>query len=144
MHDVNEDYDKMIRAQRSQADDKEKKHGSSISNEDDLENMTEEDLEFLKIKEMKKLQNDFREKAKAKIMKVCKEALSMVDAACDEIGKRFLSDPPKHQLKSTRVKPTPKAPKTRPQATSHVRHWTNSQRDEHSDDRCRARAQMDA
>ena len=92
MHDVNEDYDKMIRAQRSQADDKEEKHGSSISNEDDLENMTEEDLEFLKIKEMKKLQNDFREKAKAKIMKVCKEALSMVDAACDEIGKRFLSD----------------------------------------------------
>mmetsp|Transcript_13180 Transcript_13180/g.19388 ORF Transcript_13180/g.19388 Transcript_13180/m.19388 type:complete len:640 (+) Transcript_13180:175-2094(+) len=49
--------------------------------------------------EKKRLQNEkdrkrllFLDEAKKRIMRVSKEAFSMVDAACDEIGKRFLSD----------------------------------------------------
>jgi lysine-specific demethylase/histidyl-hydroxylase NO66 len=34
----------------------------------------------------------FRDDAKKRIMRVTKEAISMMDAACDQIGKRFLSD----------------------------------------------------
>ncbi|KAL3775595.1 hypothetical protein ACHAW5_003498 [Stephanodiscus triporus] len=34
----------------------------------------------------------FKEEAKKRIMRVCKQAMSMLDDACDEIGKRFLSD----------------------------------------------------
>lgn len=41
---------------------------------------------------VKALQNQFKAEAKKKIMRVCKEAISMVTWGCDEIGKRFLSD----------------------------------------------------
>mmetsp|Transcript_18428 Transcript_18428/g.39856 ORF Transcript_18428/g.39856 Transcript_18428/m.39856 type:complete len:847 (+) Transcript_18428:111-2651(+) len=34
----------------------------------------------------------FKEEAKKRIMRVCKQAMSMLDDACDQIGKRFLSD----------------------------------------------------
>ena len=37
-------------------------------------------------------QRQFKEEAKKRIMRVCKQAMSMLDDACDEIGKRFLSD----------------------------------------------------
>ena len=37
-------------------------------------------------------QKHFKEEAKKRIMRVCKQAMSMLDDACDEIGKRFLSD----------------------------------------------------
>jgi lysine-specific demethylase/histidyl-hydroxylase NO66 len=40
----------------------------------------------------KALQHQFKTEAKKKIMRVCKEAIHMVTWACDEIGKRFLSD----------------------------------------------------
>lgn len=40
-----------------------------------------------------KAQSDaFRVEAKKKIMKIAKEAMDMIDATCDEMGKRFLSD----------------------------------------------------
>ena len=95
MFDTNEDYDRMMRAQQSASKstlDEKLKDKVVLQPLEDLDQMNEEDLEEMKRKEMKMLQDAFREKAKAKIMKVCKEALSMVDAACDEIGKRFLSD----------------------------------------------------
>ena len=38
------------------------------------------------------LRDSFTEETKKRIMRVTKEALHMVDAACDQIGKRFLSD----------------------------------------------------
>ena len=38
------------------------------------------------------LQKHFKEEAKKRIMRVCKQAMSMLDDACDQIGKRFLSD----------------------------------------------------
>jgi len=37
-------------------------------------------------------QNHFKDEAKKRIMRVCKQAMSMLDDACDQIGKRFLSD----------------------------------------------------
>ena len=37
-------------------------------------------------------QKHFKEEAKKRIMRVCKQAMSMLDDACDQIGKRFLSD----------------------------------------------------
>ena len=37
-------------------------------------------------------QQHFKDEAKKRIMRVCKEAMSMLDDACDQIGKRFLSD----------------------------------------------------
>jgi lysine-specific demethylase/histidyl-hydroxylase NO66 len=38
------------------------------------------------------MREEFREAAKKRIVRVSKEALSMLDAACDQIGKRFISD----------------------------------------------------
>ena len=37
-------------------------------------------------------QKHFKDEAKRCIMRVCKQAMSMLDDACDKIGKRFLSD----------------------------------------------------
>ncbi|KAL7528995.1 hypothetical protein ACHAXR_004542 [Thalassiosira sp. AJA248-18] len=37
-------------------------------------------------------QKEFKDEAKKRIMRVCKQAMSMLDDACDQIGKRFLSD----------------------------------------------------
>jgi lysine-specific demethylase/histidyl-hydroxylase NO66 len=34
----------------------------------------------------------FKEEARKRIMRVCKQAMSMLDDACDQIGKRYLSD----------------------------------------------------
>lgn len=65
-------------------------------NEDLITNpkMSKEDL-FLETEEQKekrRLRQLFKEEAKKRIMRVCKEAISMIDSGCDEIGKRFLSD----------------------------------------------------
>lgn len=51
-----------------------------------------DEQEVVQRKRMKLLQERFRADAKKKIMRVAKEAMDMVDAACDQIGKRFLSD----------------------------------------------------
>jgi len=37
-------------------------------------------------------QKHFKDEAKKRIMRVCKQAVSMLDDTCDQIGKRFLSD----------------------------------------------------
>ncbi len=63
--------------------------------DDECENeeISEEDIEHKRrIRQIKLLQEKFKAEAKKKIMRVCKEAMSMLDAACDQIGKRFLSD----------------------------------------------------
>jgi len=52
----------------------------------------EQDDKSLRARQIKMLREDFREEAKKRIMRVSKEALSMIDSACDQIGKRFLSD----------------------------------------------------
>lgn len=43
-------------------------------------------------KRILRLQEAFKNDAKKKIMRVCKEALSMVSTGCDQIAKQFLSD----------------------------------------------------
>jgi lysine-specific demethylase/histidyl-hydroxylase NO66 len=45
-----------------------------------------------RLRKIKAMREEFREEAKKRIMRVSKEALSMLDAACDQIGKRFISD----------------------------------------------------
>jgi lysine-specific demethylase/histidyl-hydroxylase NO66 len=52
----------------------------------------EEDPEKIKAAEVRRLQDEFRTEAKKRIMKVAKEAMEIVDATCDQLGKRFLSD----------------------------------------------------
>lgn len=42
--------------------------------------------------EKERLRSLFLEEAKKRVMRVTKEAMSLIDAACDQIGKRFLSD----------------------------------------------------
>eukprot|EP00559_Dactyliosolen_fragilissimus_P001220 CAMPEP_0184865520 /NCGR_PEP_ID=MMETSP0580-20130426/18360_1 /TAXON_ID=1118495 /ORGANISM="Dactyliosolen fragilissimus" /LENGTH=721 /DNA_ID=CAMNT_0027364757 /DNA_START=115 /DNA_END=2280 /DNA_ORIENTATION=+ len=41
---------------------------------------------------LKKMQSKFHDEATTRIMRVCKEALNLITAGCDQIGKRFLSD----------------------------------------------------
>jgi lysine-specific demethylase/histidyl-hydroxylase NO66 len=52
----------------------------------------EDDPEKMKAAEIRRLQDEFRTEAKKRIMKVAKEAMDIVDATCDQMGKRFLSD----------------------------------------------------
>ena len=52
----------------------------------------EEYEELLRQRKMKRMQDKFCEEANKRIMRVCKEAMAMVNAGCDQIGKRFLSD----------------------------------------------------
>ena len=48
--------------------------------------------EMLAKQKTRALQNAFKEEAKKRIMRVCKQAMSMLDDACDQIGIRFISD----------------------------------------------------
>jgi len=52
----------------------------------------EDEDEAKQKKRIAKMQAMFKAEAKKKIMRVCKEALSMVTTGCDQIAKRFLSD----------------------------------------------------
>jgi lysine-specific demethylase/histidyl-hydroxylase NO66 len=58
-----------------------------------IKDNTEEDAETVR-RRMKKeqLRKSFAEEATKRLMRVTKEAISMIDAACDQMGKRFLSD----------------------------------------------------
>ena len=64
--------------------------------DDSQKGSASEDAEDLKMthrfETFKKLREEFREEAKKCIIRVSKEALSMLDAACHQIGKRFISD----------------------------------------------------
>eukprot|EP00957_Ditylum_brightwellii_P171764 13076041-Ditylum_brightwellii.AAC.1 len=68
--------------------------------EDDSDIDETEKEELRQIERKRKLQARFKEEAKKRIMRVCKEAISMIDAGCDQIGKRFLSDrlPPAYNI----------------------------------------------
>jgi len=48
--------------------------------------------EIVRQRTIKRMQNRFCHEANKRIMRVCKEAMTMVNAGCDQIGKRFLSD----------------------------------------------------
>jgi len=52
----------------------------------------EEKLENNKIKIRSLLREQFRKEAKKRIMKVAKTACEMLDASCDEMGKRYISE----------------------------------------------------
>ena len=83
MYDVNNDESALPEGLRQLAS-KANSEGSTNDNIDSNEDM--------KSKKLIKLQNDFKEEAKKRIMRVCKEAISLITAGCDQIGKRFLSD----------------------------------------------------
>jgi lysine-specific demethylase/histidyl-hydroxylase NO66 len=70
---------------RQLMDDSQKESASSENVGDDLKVSH-------RFETFQKLREEFREEAKKRIMRVSKEALTMVDAACDQIGKRFSSD----------------------------------------------------
>ncbi|KAL3808730.1 hypothetical protein ACHAXA_010896 [Cyclostephanos tholiformis] len=75
-------------AKAQQARDLAESHHDGETNEDEEE-------ATMKIRERQRRarrQKRFKEEAKKRIMRVCKQAMSMLDDACDEIGKRFLSD----------------------------------------------------
>jgi lysine-specific demethylase/histidyl-hydroxylase NO66 len=63
--------------------------GDEIDNEKELE-----ETRLIAHERQRQLQQQrqFKEEAKKRIMRICKQAMSMLDDACDEIGKRFLSD----------------------------------------------------
>ena len=60
--------------------------------EKDTDEADDDSEEIEERKRIQQLQENFRNEAKRRIMRVAKEAMDMVDAACDQIGKRFLSD----------------------------------------------------
>ena len=67
---------------------------ASADHDDDEGNVDEEEV-VMNIRARRRrarCQKHFKEEAKKRIMRVCKQAMSMLDDACDEIGKRFLSD----------------------------------------------------
>jgi lysine-specific demethylase/histidyl-hydroxylase NO66 len=75
-------------AKAQQARDLVESHHDGEKNEDEEE-------ATMKIRDRQRRalrQKRFKEEAKKRIMRVCKHAMSMLDDACDEIGKRFLSD----------------------------------------------------
>ena len=63
-------------------------------NDDSTENSIRDDAiaEMLGKQKTRELQNAFKDEAKKRIMRVCKQAMTMLDDACDQIGIRFLSD----------------------------------------------------
>jgi bifunctional lysine-specific demethylase and histidyl-hydroxylase NO66 len=54
--------------------------------------VNDDDVDQRRQLEKDRLRSNFIDEAKKRIMRVTKEAISMIDAACDQIGKRFLSD----------------------------------------------------
>jgi lysine-specific demethylase/histidyl-hydroxylase NO66 len=69
------------------------KKSSSGQDGDEEEEMDEEALMEARIRQRTIAnQRHFKNEAKKRIMRVCKQAMSMLDDACDQIGKRFLSD----------------------------------------------------
>ena len=62
------------------------------SKKDEREDSGEDSERSHRLRKMKAMRENFREEAKKRIMRVSKEALSMLDAACDQMGKRFISD----------------------------------------------------
>jgi lysine-specific demethylase/histidyl-hydroxylase NO66 len=51
-----------------------------------------DDKEQANANKVKALQDEFRMETKKRIMRVAKEAMNVLDAVCDQMGKRFLSD----------------------------------------------------
>jgi lysine-specific demethylase/histidyl-hydroxylase NO66 len=52
----------------------------------------EDDPDKIKAATIRRLQDEFRTEAKKRIMKVAKEAMDIIDATCDQMGKRFMVD----------------------------------------------------
>ena len=95
MHSQEEDASKLpeglrqvIAAQKANADNSADASGDDESKE---ENPVSDDALAAMISKQQK-QNTFKEEARKRIMRVCKQAMSMLDDACDQIGVRFLSD----------------------------------------------------
>jgi bifunctional lysine-specific demethylase and histidyl-hydroxylase NO66 len=60
-----------------------------LKRNDDRSRSSDEDMDAAT---KRSLQQEFRDQAKKRIMRVVKEAMDMIDATCDQMGKRFLSD----------------------------------------------------
>lgn len=66
--------------------------GGDGESEDDTSIPNDAVAEMRTKRKTRALQSAFKEEAKKRIMRVCKQAMSMLDDACDQIGVRFLSD----------------------------------------------------
>jgi lysine-specific demethylase/histidyl-hydroxylase NO66 len=86
--DLPEGLKQVMEAQKANGND------SGDGNESDEDNQVSANAvaEVLAKQKTRALQRAFKEEAKKKIMRVCKQAMSMLDDACDQIGVRFLSD----------------------------------------------------
>jgi len=70
-----------------------KQASAALKSGEDGEGVDEDALMELKAQQrIRAQQQHFKDEAKKRIMRVCKQAMSMLDDACDQIGKRFLSD----------------------------------------------------
>jgi lysine-specific demethylase/histidyl-hydroxylase NO66 len=70
-----------------------KQASAALKSGEDGEQVDEDALTELKAqRRIRAQQQHFKDEAKKRIMRVCKQAMSMLDDACDQIGKRFLSD----------------------------------------------------
>ena len=70
-----------------------KQASAALKSGEDGDQIDEDALaEFKAQQKVRAQQQHFKEEAKKRIMRVCKQAMSMLDDACDQIGKRFLSD----------------------------------------------------
>jgi bifunctional lysine-specific demethylase and histidyl-hydroxylase NO66 len=66
-------------------------NGSELQDNDDDDNENDNNDSMI-IENRSRLQEEFRFQTKRRLMRVVKEAMNMIDAACDQMGKRFLSD----------------------------------------------------
>lgn len=89
--DLPEGLKQVMEAQRANGG-----NGAAEAGEDESEDgspVSEDAMaEVLAKQKTRALQNAFREEAKKRIMRLCKQAMTMLDDACDQIGIRFLSD----------------------------------------------------
>jgi len=70
-----------------------KQASAALKSGEDGDQVDEDALVELKAQQrIRAQQQHFKDEAKKRIMRVCKQAMSMLDDACDQIGKRFLSD----------------------------------------------------
>ena len=74
--------------------DEEQNGGSNTKREFDNDRLDDDHDhgQVLLLQQRQMLQEEFRTQTKRRLMRVVKEAMTMIDAACDQMGKRFLSD----------------------------------------------------
>jgi lysine-specific demethylase/histidyl-hydroxylase NO66 len=92
MHQLDDDEGGPMGLKEASAAIKKLQDGSGGGSEEEDDVDEEALMEFKSQQKIRAQQQHFKDEAKKRIMRVCKQAMSMLDDACDQIGKRFLSD----------------------------------------------------